>query len=419
MKKIALLGLMMSANVFSMSGSDIQKESLIYHNNPVIVEMNVALSFDDYYFKRPEYLAQLKHMFETEAPDLSRAVIDKVINSLSCANHYHIQHNHILSVIDYSRPSNEKRLWIFDLKANKLLFYTYVTHGIKSGTLLTSFFSNTNNSKATSLGVYKTEKLYYGRDGISLRLNGLDRSFNDNAMNRYVVMHGGWYVDEPFIKKYGRPGRSWGCPAVPLNLVKPIIETIKNDSLFVAYYPSDAWFARSKFLNCNVQNGPSSETTSIQRTVSPVAAATLNDAKEVEVREDVLLANLSKNKNRVSREVIAVIKADVYSQLFQKPVPLGRMLRRQINNEEYIAVSQSELETVITADLGRLFFVEPVIKNVRGYYETQMNIVPLGKIKSVKLSQQDAHKVLYTVDFEQSPSISLRTSNQFIRWLGL
>ena len=108
-------------------------------------------------------------------------------------------------------------------KEKKLLFHTYVSHGITSGTLLTNYFSNKYNSKASSIGVYKTEKAYYGREGLSLRLDGLDRSFNDNASNRSVVMHGGWYVDEHFIKKYGRPGRSWGCPALPLNFINPLL----------------------------------------------------------------------------------------------------------------------------------------------------------------------------------------------------
>lgn len=145
----------------------------------------------------------LDFMLHNEAPHLNQQVINKVLMTLKCANDYNVDHNHILTIIDYSMPSNEKRLWVFDLKDRKLLFHTYVSHGIKSGALVSNYFSNQYNSKASSIGVYQTLQSYYGRDGLSLRLDGLDRSFNDNASNRSVVMHSGWYVEESFIKNTG------------------------------------------------------------------------------------------------------------------------------------------------------------------------------------------------------------------------
>ena len=131
------------------------------------------------------------------------------------------------------------------------MYHMVLNPATSPGALMTNYFSNKFNSKASSIGVYKTEQAYYGRDGLSLRLDGLDQSFNDNASNRSVVMHSGWYVEESFIKKYGRPGRSWGCPALPLENSQAIINTIKDKSLLVIYYPSDRWFAKSKFLNCD------------------------------------------------------------------------------------------------------------------------------------------------------------------------
>src|SRR3990167_3161690 len=136
-----------------------------------------------------------------EQKSLNSALVDKVLTTLVCSKMHHVDHNNILTIIDYSLPSSEKRLWIFDLKAKKLLFYTYVSHGITSGSLRSEYFSNKYNSRASSIGVFKTEQAYYGREGLSLKLEGLDRGFNDNAFNRYIVMHGGWYVNEPFIKK--------------------------------------------------------------------------------------------------------------------------------------------------------------------------------------------------------------------------
>ncbi len=184
---------------------------------------------------------------------LSLAAIDKVLETINCAKnvttrHSTIENHNILSVIDYSKPSSEKRLWVFDLKEKTLIFNTYVSHGIKSGALLSTYFSNKYDSKASSIGIYKTDKIYHGRHGPSLKLEGLDRGFNDNASNRSIVIHGGWYVEDDFIKRYGRPGRSWGCPALPDTKTVDVINTIKDNSLMVIYYPNDRWFLKSRFL---------------------------------------------------------------------------------------------------------------------------------------------------------------------------
>jgi hypothetical protein len=195
MINILLLLLAVSASNFSFSPMSILEEKL-HGNNPVLSQipsMNTELN-------------QIKNMLEEKTYALNTSVINKVLTTLKCATQYNVARNNILTIIDYSLPSNEKRLWVFDLNQKKLLYNTYVSHGIRSGTLLTNYFSNKNNSKASSLGVYKTNKAYYGREGLSLRLDGLERNFNDNASIRSVVMHGGWYVEENFIKRYRRPG---------------------------------------------------------------------------------------------------------------------------------------------------------------------------------------------------------------------
>ncbi|KTC93132.1 MULTISPECIES: murein L,D-transpeptidase catalytic domain family protein [Legionella] len=357
-------------------------------------------------------LKEIENMLVTSS--LNKLVVDKVLKTLKCAGEYNVDHNNILTIIDYSLPSSEKRLWVFDLYAKKLLYHTYVSHGIKSGTLLSTSFSNKYNSKSSSIGVYKTEDTYYGRHGLSLKLDGLDPGFNDNASNRSVVMHGGWYVDESFIKKYGRAGRSWGCPALPENITSDIINTIKDRSLFVIYYPSDNWFVKSKFLNCD--------------NVSPTRYASTQDTEiksENEHREPVLFANI--NRKNLGNEPILVITADNYEQIFHAKAPLERMLRRQINNIEYIALSNAEFENLIINNknaLNTVNFVIPVVKMERGYYATEMHIVDLGKIKDVRLTSDTSsstHQVAksYTIDFEAKPSITLRSTNEFIRWLGL
>lgn len=364
-------------------------------------------------------LNEINSMLHQQAPTLNEQVINKVLTTIKCAMTYNVDRNNVLTIIDYSLPSNEKRLWVFDLKEKKLLFHTYVSHGIKSGTLATNYFSNKNNSKASSIGVYKTEKAYYGREGLSLRLDGLDVSFNDNASNRSVVMHGGWYVDEQFIKRYGRPGRSWGCPALPLSLYQPIINTIKDKSLLVAYYPSDAWFGKSKFLNCEKIRAASNTNQLTEATIAGI---------NPEQREDVLFANTtSKNIKHADDNPIVVMSADNYERIFHSKAPLDRMLRRQINKAEYIALSNSEFHRLATYSGGKeglnsVYFVVPVIIMVRGYYETQMKIVDMGRIKGVHFNadlSKNEPVTSYSVSFETRPTINLKATNRFIRWVGL
>lgn len=422
MRKILLAMLAVSSTCSALPFAEFIQEKqtdLVNKYNSIVDEIiAIANAYQSGPISTIKPLSEIKAMLIKEAPTLSSAVIDNVLTTLKCADQYNVNHNNILTVIDYSLPSNQKRLWIFDLKDEKLLFNTYVSHGITSGSLLSDAFSNRNNSKASSIGVYTTEKSYYGRDGLSLRLDGLDRGFNDNAQNRAVVMHGGWYVDEAFIKKYGRAGRSWGCPALPLDLYQSVINTIKEKSLFVVYYPADTWLAKSKFLRCD------------KPTSTQVASNTASAVKTpaLDQRDDILFVDVNKNNVFNESKPVIVVTADYYTQLFHTQVPLTRMLRRQINNMEYIALSSEELKNLVTShsislnhsqpDLNELIFVIPEIKMRRGYYATEMKIVPYGKIKEVTLNTDSADNS-YVVHFEARPDIRLKTTSQFIRWVGL
>ena len=349
--------------------------------------------------------------------DLNPQVLSSIESILSYADSNHIEHNQILTLIDYSIPANQKRLWVLDLDAQKVLFHTYVSHGLKSGSLETNFFSNRFDSKASSIGVYRTNKTYYGRHGLSLKLDGLDRGFNDNADPRAIVMHGGWYVEEAFIKKYGRAGRSWGCPAVPDQLTATIINTIKDKSLFVVYYPSSEWFAKSRFLQGDLN----------ESFIKLLDQPSNLRAGESERRDDVLLAQIQKKHKYQETEAVLAIPADRYSALFQTRVPLERMLRRQVEDQEYIALSKTEFDQLIslypqnTNTLQDLCFIMPEVKMVRGYYVTEMNKIKMGSITEVHpnnpIPSRDGN--YYTVYFSDHPSIALKTTHRFIRWLGL
>lgn len=158
----------------------------------------------------------------------------------------------LITIIDFTRPSTEKRLWIVNLKTHKILISAHVAHGKNSGSLYSSHFSNIPGSDETSLGLYLTQKTFTGNDGYSLRLIGLDKGFNDQAYHRLIVFHGAWYVSPSFMKKYHRIGRSWGCFALNKDEIKPVINLIKNDTLVLAYSANKAWLSQSKYLNCKL-----------------------------------------------------------------------------------------------------------------------------------------------------------------------
>lgn len=146
----------------------------------------------------------------------------------------------ILTIIDFNRKSSQKRLWIVDLADNKLLFNTLVAHGQGSGGDMATNFSNLTNSHQSSLGFYITSDTYFGKHGFSMKLEGMDKGFNTNARDRAVVVHGAEYVSESFVNQNGRLGRSQGCPALPVELTKTIINTIKGQTcLFINGPASD------------------------------------------------------------------------------------------------------------------------------------------------------------------------------------
>ncbi len=155
----------------------------------------------------------------------------------------------VLTVIDYSKPSTEKRMWVFDVKSGKTLFNTWVSHGKNSGGVNATSFSNSPGSLKSSIGVFVTAETYDGKNGYSLHLKGLERGVNDNAYNRDIVIHGARYVNPASITQAAHVGRSWGCPAVEPSLSKPIINTIKNDTVLFAYYPDRSWLSHSQFLS--------------------------------------------------------------------------------------------------------------------------------------------------------------------------
>lgn len=187
----------------------------------------------------------------SQAPALNPKVLKLALEAYNCAQASGYSKQKTLTVIDYSMPSTQKRMWIIDLANNKVLFNNLVAHGQGSGDVMATRFSDKSETHESSIGLYLTAETYEGHNGYSLRLKGLDKGFNDLAYSRAIVVHGARYVSDSMAKS-GRIGRSWGCPAVPQKMAKPIVDTIKDGSLMFAYYPNNNWLNQSKFLHCAV-----------------------------------------------------------------------------------------------------------------------------------------------------------------------
>lgn len=189
-------------------------------------------------------------IIESQSSNIDPQVLRYSLIAYINAHKQGLDSKQILTVIDYSKPSNEKRLWVFDLKHGHTLFNTYVTHGKNSGDLNATSFSNADGSLKSSLGVFYTDNTpYIGGKGYALRLHGLEPGINDHAYERNVVFHGAWYANPNTISHYGQAGRSWGCPAVPTGTIKSLADTIKTDTIVFAYYPDRKWLRSSKFLS--------------------------------------------------------------------------------------------------------------------------------------------------------------------------
>ena len=161
----------------------------------------------------------------------------------------------VLAVIDYTKPSSERRLWVFDLAHSRVLFEELTAHGKNSGDSQAVRFSNAPNSLMTSVGAFLTGETYTGKHGLSLRLQGLEKGFNDNSLERAIVIHAAAYVSDSIAKAKGQIGRSWGCPAVRPEVSRRLIETVQGGALLLAYYPERSWLQNSKLAGLNGSGG--------------------------------------------------------------------------------------------------------------------------------------------------------------------
>lgn len=192
----------------------------------------------------------LHRALASEAPELSSAVLDKALTAMDCALADGANPARSLAVIDFSLPSSEPRLWIFDLQEQRLLLHELVAHGQGSGDNRATRFSNVEGSHQSSLGLFRTAESYVGRHGYSLRMDGLEPGVNDAARQRAIVIHGADYVASDWIDRQGRIGRSLGCPAVPREVAEQVVDSLKDGQFLFSYFPDPDWLAESGYLNC-------------------------------------------------------------------------------------------------------------------------------------------------------------------------
>jgi hypothetical protein len=160
-----------------------------------------------------------------------------------------LKKTNVLSICDFTQSSSHKRLYIIDVQKKKLLFNTYVAHGMNSGTEYATSFSNKPESFKSSLGFFVTTKTYSGRNGLSLKINGLEKGYNDMAAKRNMVLHGADYIGADYLKNNGEMGRSLGCNVLPNTISPKIIKTIKNGSCFFVYHPTKKYLSESSVIN--------------------------------------------------------------------------------------------------------------------------------------------------------------------------
>ncbi|HTB23941.1 MAG TPA: murein L,D-transpeptidase catalytic domain family protein [Puia sp.] len=160
-----------------------------------------------------------------------------------------LKKSYVLTVCDFTQSSSSKRLYVIDVAHKKLLFNTYVSHGMNSGVEYATTFSNKANSFKSSLGFFITSKTYFGRNGLSLKVQGLEKGYNDLAAKRHIVLHGSDYITPEYLKDNGEMGRSLGCAAMPNVMSPKIIKTIKNGSCLFIYHPTVNYLTHSNVIN--------------------------------------------------------------------------------------------------------------------------------------------------------------------------
>jgi len=202
-----------------------------------------------------------------------RPVLELALRAFRCGAREGLFPRPVLTVIDYSIPSTEARLWVIDLRRRRVLHHELVAHGERSGDTMAVAFSNEIGSHQSSLGLFRTDETYIGSYGYALRLSGLEPGVNDNARERAIVVHGAPYVSRAAIAQWGRIGTTWGCPGLPEDVAPQVIDEIAGGSALFAYYPDETWLRTSRYLHCGAPLADASDALPTDVTILAAAAA--------------------------------------------------------------------------------------------------------------------------------------------------
>jgi hypothetical protein len=221
-------------------------------SNSALGERNITSSND--ILSDADYHRLLLTSLYTECELTDKLDFNVFKSAMAGYNSMELPNKKLLSIIDYSKPSTEKRFFVIDVENRKLLYNTLVAHGKKSGYVNATKFSNRIGSHKSSLGFFRTSNSYYGKRGYSLQLEGLEKGINNNVRSRGIVIHGANYVDERFAGGKGVIGRSWGCPAVSKKISKEIINLLKGGTLLYIYADDELYKENSVLAKLNVKD---------------------------------------------------------------------------------------------------------------------------------------------------------------------
>lgn len=188
------------------------------------------------------------HQMQLGHLGLSQKAFEMAVNGWEKLLQSGVVRKSVVAICDFTQSSVQKRMYVIDLDEKKVLLKTWVAHGKNTGEEFARNFSNKPASLQSSLGFYAAGDAYTGEHGLSLKLKGLEKGFNDKAEERAIVLHGASYVCDSFICREGRLGRSWGCPAVSYDDHEFVINTLKDGGCLFIYYPDKKYLADSKLI---------------------------------------------------------------------------------------------------------------------------------------------------------------------------
>jgi hypothetical protein len=209
----------------------------------------VSLRSDEY----EKFSSSVYKSIDFKSDTLDWEIFDKAFRGyLFLSKTSQLENKQYLSIIDFTSHCNKKRLWVIDLEKKELIYHEMVAHGVNTGKEYALYFSNKHSSNKSSLGFYTTGGTYYGRNGLSLKLHGLEKNFNDNAYSRGIVIHGAHYVDENYLKYNETIGRSYGCPAVSKGINSKLVNKLKGGSCLFIYHNAVHYQTNSELINANL-----------------------------------------------------------------------------------------------------------------------------------------------------------------------